>query len=327
VVRIAPKPQQPVEVNYTAFESPSLQFLPRQEEAPGWKLETDPVVVPKEHIVTYLGPEGPVFAAYQALDDTVGKYSATNGSGFATVEIFRFPDFVKAFGAYSLQKEGNLRIIEIPNESFVKQHSVHIWRGPYYVRIIGDGPPDSVTKLASFVADKMPPAPGKPAIFAFLPDKMRVPNSERYSADKGFGQSFLGNSFQAQFNIDNDVVDGLVIPAVSKQAAAQVLAAYKNLYMHNGKLLDPIPNLGEDNFTAEDRYLGRVVAFRIDRFVVAFNGYKDRQHLVDLATQADQKILGTIRKQLVTADNESDGGGDRGGNKQPLPAWAQRPRR
>jgi hypothetical protein len=209
----------------------------------------------------------------------------------------------------------------------VKRHSVHIWRGPFYVRIVGEGPPDSVTKLASFVADKMPPAPGKPAIFAFLPDKMRVPDSERYSADKGFGQSFLANSFQAQFNIDNDVVDGLVIPAASKQAAAQILAAYKNLYMHNGKLLDPIPNLGEDNFTAEDRYLGRVVAFRIDRFVVAFNGYKDRQHLVDLATQADQKILGTIRKQLVTADNESDNSGQGGGNKQPLPVWAQRPRR
>ena len=321
MVRIAPRPQTP-EVNYTAFESPSLQFLPRQQEAPGWKLEEDPIVVPKEHIVSYLGPEGRTFAQYQALDDTVGKYSATNGNGFATVEIFRFPDFVKAFGAYSIQKEGNFRTIDIPNESFVKAHSVHIWRGPFYVRIIGEGPPESITRLASFVADKMPPAPGKPAIFAFLPDKMRVPNSERYSADKGFGQSFLGNSFQAQFNDDGDVVDGLVIPAANKEQAAQILATYKNLYMRNGKLLDPIPNLGEDNFTAEDRYLGRVVAFRIDRFVVAFNGYKERQHLVDLATQADQKILGTIRKQLVTAENSSESG-----KKQDGPSWAHRPRR
>jgi hypothetical protein len=319
-VRIAPRPQTP-EVNYTAFESPSLQFLPRQQEAPGWKLDEDPIVVPGDHIVSYLGPEGPTFAHYQTLDDTVGKYSATNGSGFATVEIFRFPDFVKAFGAYSIQKEGNLRYLGIPNESFVKPHSVHIWRGPFYVRIIGEGAPDSVTKLASFVADKMPPAPGKPAIFAFLPDKMRVPNSERYSAEKGFGQSFLGNSFQAQFNVDGDVVEGLVIPAASKQAAAQVLAMYKNLYMRNGKLLDPIPNLGEDNFTAEDRYLGRVVAFRIDRFVVAFNGYKERQHLIDLATQADQKILGTIRKQLVTADNESD---NTSAKRQEQPSWTTR---
>lgn len=327
VVRITPKPQQPVEVNYTAFESPSLQFLPRQQEAPGWRLESDPIVVPKEHIVQYLGPEGPTFAAYQTLDDTVGKYGATDGGGgFATVEIFRFPDFVKAFGAYSLQKEGNLRFIDIPNEAFVKPHSVHIWRGPFYVRIIGEGSPDSVTKLASFVADKMPPAPGKPAIFAFLPDKMRVPNSERYSAEKGFGQAFLGNSFQAQFNVDNDVVDGLVIPAANKQAAGQILATYKALYARNGKLLDPIPNLGEDNFTAEDRYLGRVVAFRIDRFIVAFNGYQDRQHLIDLSTQADQKILGTIRKQLVTADNASDNSA-KNGKKQELPAWAQQPRR
>ncbi|HEV2718459.1 MAG TPA: DUF6599 family protein, partial [Thermoanaerobaculia bacterium] len=199
---------------------------------------------------------------------------------------------------------------------------VHIWRGPYYVRIIGEGPPDSVTKLASFVSDKMPPAPGKPAIFTFLPDKMRVPNSERYSAEKGFGQTFLGNSFQAQFDVDGDVVDGLVIPAASKQVAGQILVMYKNLYARNGKLLDPIPNLGEDNFTAEDRFLGRVVAFRIDRFVVAFNGYKDRQHLIDLATQADQKILGTIRKQLVTADHVEEPS-----NKPSTPAWAQRPRR
>jgi hypothetical protein len=326
VVRIAPRPQAP-EVNYTAFESPSLQFLPRQQEAPGWKLDEDPIVVPKEHIASYLGAEGTTFAKYQTLDDTIGKYSGTNGRGFATVEIFRFPDFVKAFGAYSIQKEGNFRTIDIPNESFIKPHSVHIWRGPFYVRIIGQGPPDSVTKLASFVAEKMPPAPGKPAIFAFLPDKMRVPSSERYSADMGLGQSFLGNSFQAKFDVDGDLVDGLVIPAASKQAAAQILLRYKTLYANNGKLLDPIPNLGEDNFTAEDRYLGRVVAFRIDRFVVAFNGYKDRQHLIDLATQADQKILGTIRKQLVTADNATDNSsaGDRG-RQQNVPAWAQRPR-
>ncbi|PYQ35291.1 MAG: hypothetical protein DMF57_03570, partial [Acidobacteria bacterium] len=71
-----------------------------------------------------------------------------------------------------------------------------------------------------------------------------------------------------------------------KNAAAKILEAYRRLYVQNGRLLDPIPNMGEDNFTAEDRYLGRAVAFRIDRFVVAFNGYKDRQHLVDLATAA-----------------------------------------
>jgi hypothetical protein len=320
-VRIAPPPRN--EVNFATVDSPSLQFLPRQQEAQIWKLDEDPIVIPGDHLNTYLGPvDAPQFARYETLDLTIGKYSTPGANGFATVEIFRFPDFVKAFGAYSKQKNGNLRFLDIPNESFAKAHSVHVWRGPFYVRITGAGEGDTVLRLATFVADKMPPAPSKPAVFAFLPDKQRVAGSERYSADSAFGQAFLANSFQATFNVDNDLIDGIVIPAANKQAAGSILDQYRGLYLHNGKLLDPIPNLGEDNFTAEDRYLGRVVAFRIDRFVIAFNGYHDRQHLVDLATSADQRILGTIRKQLVTADKNAENGNDRG-NTSTVPAWMQ----
>jgi hypothetical protein len=110
----------------------------------------------------------------------------------------------------------------------------------------------------------------------------------------------------ATYNVDGDVIEGFVLPAANKETAAKILNAYRSLYVRNGKLLDPVPNLGEDNFTGEDRYLGRAIAFRIDRFVVAFNGYRDRQHLVDLAAAADQRILGTIRKQLVSEDKTTE---------------------
>jgi hypothetical protein len=304
-------------------DSPSLQFLPRQQEAQIWKLDENPIVIPGDHLNSYLGTiDAPQFARYETLDLSIGKYSTPGGNGFATVEIFRFPDFVKAFGAYSKQKNGNLKFLDIPNESFAKAHSVHVWRGPFYVRITGAAEGDAVLRLARFVADRMPPAPSKPAVFAFLPDKQRVPGSERYSSDSAFGQPFLANSFQATFNVDNDVIEGIVIPATNKQSAEKILDQYKGLYLHNGKLLDPIPNLGEDNFTAEDRFLGRVVAFRIDRFIIAFNGFHDRQHLLDLATAADQRILGTIRKQLVTADKQAENGPDNA-NTTTVPAWMQ----
>ena len=292
------------EINFTSIESPSLQFLPRQQEAAGWKLEEDPIVIPGDHINSYLDGDAAHFARYDTLDLTIGKYSGTGGGGFATVEIYRFPDFVKAFGAYSMRKQGTFKVLDLQNESFQNAHSIQIWRGAFYVRVVG-APAEELLKLAGSVADKMPAAPGKPAVFNFLPDKFRVANSERYSAESGLGQPYLANSFQASFNIDNDEIDGLVIPAANKNAAAAILNAYRLLFVRNGKLLDPIPNLGEDNFTAEDRFLGRAVAFRIDRFVVVFNGYRDRQHLVDLATLADQRILGTIRKQLVTADAQA----------------------
>lgn len=257
---------------------------------------------------------------------TAGKYLATQGPGFATVEIFRFPDFVKAFGAYSMRKEAARAFVPIENEAYVSKFAVHLWRGPFYVRVTGGAQNafQSLTTLASFVAERMPPAPAKPAVFNFFPTDVRVPNSERYAADKGFGQAILGNSFQADFNIGGDVMQGLIIPAANKAAAAKILDTYRALYVRNGKLLDPIPNLGEDNFTAEDKYLGRAVAFRIDRFVIAFNGYKDRQRLIDLAAATDARILGSIRKQLVTAEKQATAPTERRQNTN-APPWARQP--
>jgi len=265
------------------------------------------MVVPGEQIATYLGPDGQHFSRYELVDVTAGKYIGLDGKGFATVEIFRFPDFVKAFGAYSMRKDAARRFLPIDNEAYVSKFAVHLWRGPFYVRVTGGAQNafEALTSLATFVAERMPPAPSKPAVFNFFPTDTRVPNSERYSADIGFGQAILGNSFQARFDIAGDVMEGLIIPAADRAAATRILNGYKALYVRNGKLLDPISNLGEDNFTGEDRYLGRAVAFRIDRFVIAFNGYKERQKLVELAIATDARMLGTIRKQLVAADQEA----------------------
>lgn len=264
--------------------------------------------MPGERLVTYMGAVAPDFTRYELIDVTAGKYVATNGAGFATVEIFRFPDFVKAFGAYSMRKEAARRFVPINNEAYVSKYAVHVWRGPFYIRVTGGAQNafQALTGLANAVAERMPAAPSKPAVFNFFPVDTRVANSERYAADRGFGQLLLGNSFQASFNVAGEIMEGLIIPAANKATAAKILDQYRALYVRNGKLLDPIPNLGEDNFTAEDKFLGRAVAFRIDRFVIAFNGYKERQKLVDLAVATDARILGSIRKQLVRADEQAE---------------------
>jgi len=264
------------------------------------------------------------FTRYELIDVTAGKYAAQSGPGFATVEIFRFPDFVKAFGAYSMRKEAARGFLPISNEGYVSKYAVHVWRGPFYIRVTGGAPNafEALSGLASFVAERMPAAPAKPAVFGFFPVDTRVPNSERYAADRGFGQLLLGNSFQASFNVGGDIMEGLIIPSANKASATKILDAYRQLYVRNGKLLDPIQNLGEDNFTAEDRYLGRAVAFRIDRFVIAFNGYKDRQKLIELAAATDARILGSIRKQLVRADEEAEGTARPSNDRQP--PWAGR---
>lgn len=282
-----------------------MQFLPRQQETRVWGLQEDPLVYPAAKLPEYLDRDARHFASFNVIDMTVGHYQQIGATGFATVEIFRFPDFVKAFGAYSSRRKAVTSFLPLGNESFMGPRSIHIWSGPFYVRIIGGGAPGmgtALTQLAAAVGERMPKAPAKPAIFSFLPVDFRVVNSELFSSDPGFGQPGLSYAFQTKYAMDGEEIDGLIFPAASRAAAAKILDDYRAFFIANGKILDPITNLGEDTFTGEDRFYGRVIAFRIDRFVIVFRGYKDRQKLVALATTANQRILGTIRKQLVTAD-------------------------
>lgn len=302
----------PTSETFKAMESPSMQFLPRMEQAPGWRLETDPLVVPAAQLGSYLDVDAAHFKSYGVLDLTVGSYLHLGAPGFATVEIFRFPDFVKAFGAYSTRRTGAVALADIPNESFVAAHSVHVWRGPFYVRITGGPSPEVIAAmrtLATSVAAGMPPAPGKPAVFKFLPDG-RIPNSEQFNSGPGLGQPFLAGAFTADYNLNGKPVNGLIIPAAGKPDAARILNQFRSFFAANGRLLDPVPNLGEDNLTGEDRNFGRVVAFRLDRFVVVFRGYGDRQSVIDLAIGADQRILGSIRKELQIEDTRREEGDD-----------------
>ena len=272
----------------------------------GWRLERGPVVVPAARLTGYLGRQAEPLLAYAVLDMTEATY-AGSGGGFAIVEIFRFPDFVRAFGAYSARKGGPLQYAPIANEAFAAKHSVHVWRGPFYLRITGGGTPDGdlpLLRIAALVADRMPEATGKPAAFGLLPAANRVPNSERYLAKSAFGQAFLANAFQASFDAEGQLMKGIVVPAASPAAAAGILEQYRQLYVRNGKLLDPVPNLGEGDFTGEDVYLGRTVAFRINRFVIAFNGYGDRQPLIDIAVATGQRVAEAIKAQLQEASRE-----------------------
>ena len=44
---------------------------------------------------------------------------------------------MKAFGAYSMRKEAARVFLPIQNEAYVSKFAVHLWRGPFYVRVTG----------------------------------------------------------------------------------------------------------------------------------------------------------------------------------------------
>ncbi len=282
-----------------------MQFLPREEESPGWRLTEDPSVYPTAFLDQYLAASSEMFQLYDVIDLTVGEYETASANGFAIVEIFRFPDFVQSFGAFSEHRPDSAEALDIENLAISTRDATVIWRGPFLVRVIGrgEGEESSRKNLALSTIEGMPSAPGLPGAFRFLPSKDRIPLSERFQRERALGQPYLANSFVADFQMGEHEVQGLVLPAPSRDAAELILDTWESFFENSGSLLDPVPNLGEDNFTAEEQFVGRSVAYRIDRFVVIFNGFTDRKTLVDMAIDSNQRILRTIQQALRDSED------------------------
>ncbi|MFN2239428.1 MAG: DUF6599 family protein [Thermoanaerobaculia bacterium] len=316
-----PSPASPDQERGGSFEvidSPSMEYLPRVEEVPGWRLSGDPLVYPGAELGSYIGRQAEQYLEYEIQDATIGQYEQTEGEGLATVEIYRFPDFVKAFGAFSSRKSLARKPLELANEAFLGSYSAHVWRGPFYLRVVGSEiPEEDLIGITRAVVDRMPPAPGIPAVFQFLPSENRLVRSERYSAGPVFGQPYLAGGFTADYTVNDQPIEGAIIPAPSKEVASEILDRYRAFFVNNGRLLDRIPNLGEDNLTAEDRYMGRTIAFRLDRFVVVFRSFGPIQDLMPLAIGTDQRILNSIRVQLQAADRAARAQGLTTGSSQP----------
>lgn len=289
--------------SFEVIDSPAMEYLPRAEEAPGWRLSGDPLVYPGANLGSYLGRQAEPFIDYEIQDATIGQYEQVEGEGRATVETYRFPDFVKAFGAFSGRKSSARKPLDLANDAFLGAFSAHVWRGPFYVRVVASDTPDqALIELVRAVVERMPPAPGIPAVFQFLPSENRLQRSERYSAGPVFGQPYLAGGFTADYLVNEQPIEGAIIPAPSKDVATEIVDRYRAFFVNNGRLLDRIPNLGEDNLTAEDRYMGRTIAFRLDRFVVVFRSFGPMQDLLPLAIATDQRILNSIRVQLQAAE-------------------------
>lgn len=314
-------------------ESPAMRFLPRDEDIDGWRLTTDPRVYIGPAVRRWLAGGAAPFLDYGLVDLTVGRYESEVGNKVATVELFRFPDFVQAFGAWTEQRGGRSESVELGNSAFTTNGSIQVWKGPFFIRVIelaapSSGPASdsgaqtvadsddstdetepaaegSIETLTRVVLEDIPAAQGMPAVLGFLPSSHRIPGSEKYSIREGLGHTFLGNSFTVDYALPSGGrVTGLALPSPGKEVATQILEAYESFFERNGRVLDAVPNLGEDNFTAEDQYRGRVVALRIDRFVVIFQGFAEMPELQTLAIESDRRILDAIRRALARAEEE-----------------------
>ena len=208
-----PPPQQ--EENFTAIDSPSLQFLPRQQEAPGWQLEEDPIVVPGDRLTTYLDRDAAHFARYEALDVTAGKYSAHERQRLRHRRDLPLPRFREGVRRVLDAQEGH---VQLPRRSRTSRspstHSMNIWRGPFYVRASSARRPRRQRCCAwprsSPTACRPRPASRRSSTSS--PDTTACRTASATPPTRASASRSSATRSRRTFNVDNDVIDGLSSP-------------------------------------------------------------------------------------------------------------------
>lgn len=268
-----------------------LNFLTAELDPPGWAPSNPPRVISSAQIDDYLDLDASHLQSYRLIALSVGQYESPDGKGWATVEIFRFPDNLGAFGAYSTRRTAVRSFLRIGDEAFEGQRGIYIWRGSRYIRIFGVSSANELQTLAATVTAPMPGATSKPHTLALLPDSWRVVNSETWRIDTGFDQPYLAPAFTADYAVGGkDKAQGMIMMGESPDVAAKALEQFRELFVRGGKVFDAIPDLGDENFRAEDRTFGRAVVFRRQNYLVAFRGFGGAEGLISLAWQSDQLL-------------------------------------
>lgn len=272
-----------------AADSPSrslLAVLPI-----GWHLIGTPTVITSPDLPDHLDRDAAYFRDYGVLDVT----SVTCADLFDTsipVEIFRFASERGAFGAWSGRRlRGTPAVNDLGDGAYLGSFGLHVWSGVYYVRLTGDPrrTPALVT-LASAVTGTAPRAGRLPAALSFLSSTNRIAGSESFRTREVFGQPLFAGSYTAWFRAGNEEFEGLVFEQSGTISTVDALDTYRTLYGVSGRLLDPIAGLGEESFAGEDRLLGTTVAFRRNRWLVAYRGNGSLEPLVAAARESDEAI-------------------------------------
>jgi len=268
--------------------SPSVQLFAALP--PGWSLSLGPTVTEAAELERAVDRDAPYFRDFGVVDVTTATLDA--GGPPISVELFRFPDPAHAFGAWARRRNhGVARTVQIGDAAYLGRSALHVWKGTYYARLFGPAADESgLEQAAGSILAGVAAAEGLPPEFDMLSAASRVPSSESIRVHGGFGQPYLAGAFEARYRRNGIDFEGLAFRARDARSAAEALDDYRTLYGVNGKLFDPIPGLGEESFSGEDRLLGRTVAFRRGRWLVAYRGFCDIAPLVAASRDSDSAI-------------------------------------
>jgi hypothetical protein len=226
---------------------------------------------------------------YKAIDGMAPEYQSYGCVGMATLEwpsakdpnekieaeISDLGSPLGAFGIYSRAHAGEGKYEDWGEEVAVDEDAMDFARGRYYVRLMG---PEANARpilepLARAILKRIPAGPRPAEFVKALPEKGRLPRTERWIPEAGFGMEFMRNVVAAKYKSAGTTAAIELHVATFPDAAAAGAAFGK--FRETVKEQKPAPIQGNPpGFEYKDEWIGRVGVFHQDRHLIVLVGYE-----------------------------------------------------
>ncbi|GBC82462.1 hypothetical protein HRbin10_01587 [bacterium HR10] len=156
----------------------------------------------------------------------------TDGRRTVRIELFRMINYVSAYGFYSFERRGGVRVSGIGTEAEAEENALAFWKGDYYGRVTirreaktRDLPVGELSDLARAFAERLDVGPHEiPLLIRHLPVEGRIPGSERFIAGPRGLAAFPGyENPDDLFLLESDAVEAAIAEYRLNRASAKLL--------------------------------------------------------------------------------------------------------
>jgi len=236
--------------------------MPPCTVVPGWSQQGDARAFDPDNLFDYMNGNAEGYNLYRFVG--MKGITCTSGDTTFTIDVSEFEDAEFAYGMFTSTRDPRLPTEKLGVNGQVTERKGIFAKDKYYVEISANPEKDHSANLRAFLSLIEKNIQGRttlPDAFGWFPAENLTPDSIRLVPESVLGLRLLKSGYVAQYQAGK----GFLVREASPNAAGEVFAKLKERFGQTTPA-----SIGDEAFTASDKYLNGLCVFRKGAFVGGF---------------------------------------------------------
>jgi hypothetical protein len=259
-----------------AHKTPA-SLLPAGGEIEGWRVDGGELSYGPENLWEYINGQAESFLMYDFRSVAARRYMKGEDLEIKA-EIYDHGSPLMAFGIYSQFRSPGGTYLDIGNEAFGDDYSLHFWKGRFYVKISayddGEESGEAMKRFARTIAGKIEEGGVEPPETALFPGKGLEKKSVTYVTVGALGSGKLPPAFTGEYTAGGEKGKLYIFPLSTEAASKETF----EMYVAETGASSGAAGAGKIEYllaSGEAPYRGHMRIFSFGRFMGVLTGFAE----------------------------------------------------